>query len=61
MSGCASDQASHQEGLPNGFNSTNDDNAFDDRSDDKGPEPEAVTTGMIDGQPHRTSDAGGRQ
>lgn len=32
------------------FNSNNDDNdSFDSRSDDKGPEPEAVTTGMIDG------------
>jgi len=32
------------------FNSTNDDNdSFDNRSDDKGPEPEAVTTGIVDG------------
>ncbi len=29
------------------FNSSNDDNDFKDRSDDKGPEPEAVTTGVI--------------
>ncbi|MFL1407573.1 choice-of-anchor I family protein [Marinobacter sp. M1N3S26] len=38
------------ERLPNGFNSTNDENAFDNRSDDKGPEPEAVTIGTIDGR-----------
>lgn len=30
---------------PDGFNATNDENGFDDRSDDKGPEPEAITTG----------------
>lgn len=29
------------------FNSSNDDNDFKDRSDDKGPEPEAVTVGVI--------------
>ena len=29
------------------FNSTNDENAFDDRSDDKGPEPEAITVGQF--------------
>ncbi len=34
--------------LPNHFNSTNDDNdSFDNRSDDKGPEPEAITTGVV--------------
>ena len=33
------------------FNSTNDENgSFDDRSDDKGPEPEAVTIGEINGR-----------
>ncbi|MEQ8317287.1 MAG: choice-of-anchor I family protein [Phycisphaerales bacterium] len=34
--------------LPDNFNSTNDENgSFDDRSDDKGPEPEALTLGAI--------------
>ena len=37
---------------PNFFNSTNDANTFDARSDDKGPEPEGVTTGIIDGRPY---------
>lgn len=33
---------------PTGFNSTNDENgSFDNRSDDKGPEPEGLTTGRI--------------
>ncbi len=33
---------------PDHFNSTNDDNdSFDNRSDDKGPEPEAITVGQI--------------
>jgi 2',3'-cyclic-nucleotide 2'-phosphodiesterase/3'-nucleotidase/5'-nucleotidase len=36
------------EQLPNAFNSTNDEsNSFDDRSDDKGPEPEGITLGNI--------------
>jgi DNA-binding beta-propeller fold protein YncE len=36
--------------LPGAFNSNNDENAsFDARSDDKGPEPEAATVGVIDG------------
>ena len=36
--------------LPNDFNSTNDENdSFDNRSDDKGPEPEAVEIATIDG------------
>jgi hypothetical protein len=36
--------------LPAEFNSNNDENgSFDARSDDKGPEPEAVTVGEIDG------------
>ena len=40
------------ERLPNDFNSTNDENgSFDDRSDDKGPEPEGITLGKIG---HRT-------
>ena len=33
----------------NGFNASNDDNEGDDRSDDKGPEPEAVEIGSING------------
>ena len=37
--------------LPNDFNSTNDENgSFDDRSDDKGPEPEGVTVGRVGGR-----------
>lgn len=32
-----------------GFNASNDDNEGDDRSDDKGPEPEAVEIGTING------------
>ncbi len=30
-----------------GFNSTDDENDFDDRSDDKGPEPEAIAVGSV--------------
>ena len=37
--------------LPDNFNSTNDENeSFDNRSDDKGPEPEGVTVGRINGR-----------
>lgn len=37
--------------IPNFFNSTNDDNdSFDNRSDDKGPEPEGVDVGEVNGQ-----------
>lgn len=36
--------------FPGNFNSNNDENAFDNRSDDKGPEPEAVTLGEINGR-----------
>jgi len=37
--------------LPNDFNSNNDENgSFDARSDDKGPEPEGVAIGEIDGR-----------
>ncbi|XQY90192.1 choice-of-anchor I family protein [Metabacillus sp. HB246100] len=32
------------------FNSNNDENAFDSRSDDKGPEPESVIVGKVQGQ-----------
>ncbi|MFK5952707.1 MAG: choice-of-anchor I family protein [Desulfobacterium sp.] len=35
--------------MPELFNASNDDNEFDDRSDDKGPEPEGVTVGVIQG------------
>jgi hypothetical protein len=35
--------------LPDWFNASNDNNSFDNRSDDKGPEPEGVTLGVIDG------------
>jgi hypothetical protein len=36
--------------LPDNFNATNDENNFDNRSDDKGPEPEGVVIGWIDGR-----------
>jgi hypothetical protein len=37
--------------IPTEFNSNNDENdSFDSRSDDKGPEPEGVTTGVIAGR-----------
>ncbi len=32
------------------FNASNSNNTFDNRSDDKGPEPEALTTGVINGR-----------
>ncbi len=35
--------------MPELFNASNDGNEFDDRSDDKGPEPEGVTVGVIQG------------
>lgn len=35
--------------IPDNFNGNNDENSFDNRSDDKGPEPEAITTGTING------------
>ena len=37
--------------LPGEFNSTNDENmSFDDRSDSKGPEPEGLAVGVVDGR-----------
>lgn len=35
---------------PDAFNATNDENGADDRSDDKGPEPEAITVGALNGR-----------
>lgn len=35
---------------PEFFNATNDENNFDNRSDDKGPEPEGLAVGTIEGQ-----------
>lgn len=37
---------------PNHFNVSNTDNTFDSRSDNKGPEPEAVTIAQIEGTPY---------
>ncbi|MEM0965411.1 MAG: choice-of-anchor I family protein, partial [Verrucomicrobiota bacterium] len=38
---------------PDNFNSNNDENdSFDSRSDDKGPEPEAIAFAEVDGVPH---------
>ncbi len=36
--------------IPDNFNATNDENDFDGRSDDKGPEPEGVITGEVNGK-----------
>ncbi|PAF37207.1 hypothetical protein CHH58_10230 [Terribacillus saccharophilus] len=38
------------EANPDYFNTTNDEDKLDNRSDDKGPEPEAVITGDVDGR-----------
>ncbi|MFV2195595.1 choice-of-anchor I family protein [Nocardiopsis sp. LOL_012] len=38
------------EAEPDHFNANNDENGFDSRSDDKGPEPEAITIGEVDGR-----------
>jgi predicted extracellular nuclease len=38
------------EQIPNFFNSDNDENSFDTRSDDKGPEPEGVVIGTVSGR-----------
>lgn len=40
------------EACPKNFNASHDDNEFDDRSDDKGPEPENLTVGEAYGQPY---------
>ncbi len=37
---------------PENFNASNTNFSFKNRSDDKGPEPESVTIGMVDGVPH---------
>jgi 2',3'-cyclic-nucleotide 2'-phosphodiesterase (5'-nucleotidase family) len=36
--------------FPGNFNASNSNNSFDDRSDNKGPEPEGVAVGRIDGR-----------
>ena len=38
------------EKIPANFNSDRDENTFDTRSDNFGPEPEAITTGVLDGK-----------
>lgn len=38
------------EHLPQFFNASNDDSTLDSRSDDKGPEPEGLATGWVNGQ-----------
>lgn len=38
------------EAIPEYFNTTNDEDKLDNRSDDKGPEPETVITGDVDGK-----------
>ncbi|EIJ44135.1 NAD pyrophosphatase/5''-nucleotidase NadN [Beggiatoa alba B18LD] len=38
--------------LPEFFNTSHDNNKFDDRSDDKGVEPEAIAVGEVNGQPY---------
>jgi hypothetical protein len=38
------------EALPDGFNSNSKNNSFDNRSDEKGPEPESLALGEIDGR-----------
>ncbi|MGK7918669.1 MAG: choice-of-anchor I family protein, partial [Trichodesmium sp.] len=38
--------------IPANFNSDRDENTFDTRSDNFGPEPEAITTGVVNGKPY---------
>jgi len=38
--------------IPHAYNTNNEENAFDSRSDDKGVEPEAVVVGHVDGAPY---------
>ncbi len=38
------------EAIPDFFNTTNDENAFDNRSDDRGPEPEPLDIGRVGGK-----------
>ena len=40
------------EAYPSNFNASNDNNTFDNRSDDKGPEPEGVVIGKVLGKPY---------
>jgi len=40
------------EQIPANFNSDRDENTFDTRSDNFGPEPEAIATGVVDGTPY---------
>ncbi|MDY7004672.1 MAG: choice-of-anchor I family protein [Cyanobacteriota bacterium] len=48
-SGDAFEQITAEE-RPEAFNSNGDEDSFDTRSDAKGPEPEAITTGVLDGK-----------
>ena len=40
------------EAYPSNFNASNTNNTFDNRSDDKGPEPEGVVIGKVFGRPY---------
>ena len=42
--------ASPRRPIRRNFNASNDNNNFDDRSDNKGPEPEGLAVGTIDGR-----------
>ena len=51
-SGDEFEQTTAQE-FPNDFNANNDENdSFESRSDNKGPEPEAITTALFNGEPY---------